>query len=264
MKKFLFMIFIISLTSVLKSQNQPAILDSLIFNDPVESRKIFFGIDPAASDTLDYSLMEANLPPFPPSPALETRFIMPYNNFSGEKGSYRDFRNGTIPYTGQKEHRIKVQSHGSLQMVYNLPSGITITLQDLFGGVILNANLSGSGTQALPDALDQFKLLINYSNVATDVNDEDVSLSGYNLSQNYPNPFNPSTKIQYTLQGADKLVTLKVFDVLGREVRNLVNANQSAGNYEVFFNAAGLTSGIYFYKLNAGEFSKTKSMILMK
>ena len=87
--------------------------------------------------------------------------------------------------------------------------------------------------------------------------------SDYLLSQNYPNPFNPTTSLQYTI-GSLQFVTLKVYDVLGREVATLVNEEKPAGEYEVEFNAANLPSGIYFYQLKAGQFSETKKMILLK
>ncbi len=85
----------------------------------------------------------------------------------------------------------------------------------------------------------------------------------FHLTQNYPNPFNPTTKIEYTIPKAS-FVTLKVYDVLGREVTTLVNEGKSAGNYNVEFNGNGLSSGIYFYKIQAGNFSTVKKMILMK
>ncbi|MBS1494793.1 MAG: T9SS type A sorting domain-containing protein [Bacteroidetes bacterium] len=87
----------------------------------------------------------------------------------------------------------------------------------------------------------------------------------YFLSQNYPNPFNPSTRINYELRNTN-YVTLKVFDLLGKEVATLVNDKQSAGTYAVDFNSAefNLPSGIYFYTLNAGEFQETRKMVLVK
>ncbi|MCC7159414.1 MAG: T9SS type A sorting domain-containing protein [Ignavibacteria bacterium] len=88
-------------------------------------------------------------------------------------------------------------------------------------------------------------------------------LKEYRLTQNYPNPFNPSTKIEYNIIKSG-LVTLKVYDVLGREVRTLVNEVQSSGVKEIEFNAAALPSGIYFYTLSAGDFTNTKKMILIK
>ena len=101
----------------------------------------------------------------------------------------------------------------------------------------------------------------------TDVESEDV-LTEYTLSQNYPNPFNPTTIIAYEIPKTE-FVSLKVYDILGREVETLVNEEKPAGSYEVNFNSysvAGrnLTSGIYFYQLKAGNFSETKKMILLK
>ncbi|MCK9426617.1 MAG: T9SS type A sorting domain-containing protein [Ignavibacteriaceae bacterium] len=88
-------------------------------------------------------------------------------------------------------------------------------------------------------------------------------VDNYNLAQNYPNPFNPSTKINYSLQNPE-LVTLRIFDVLGREVATLVNQYQTAGNHTVSFNASSLASGMYFYKLEAGSFQSIKKMMLLK
>jgi hypothetical protein len=87
------------------------------------------------------------------------------------------------------------------------------------------------------------------------------------LSQNYPNPFNPSTRIQYSLEKAG-MVSLKVYNVLGLEVATLVNGRQEAGSYTVPFGinkgTFGLSSGVYFYRLQAGSFVSTKKLILMK
>ena len=83
------------------------------------------------------------------------------------------------------------------------------------------------------------------------------------LDQNYPNPFNPSTTISYSIPVKSR-VTLKIFNALGKEIITLVNEEKSEGNYDVKFDASGIPSGIYFYKLNAGEFSSTKKMILLK
>lgn len=89
----------------------------------------------------------------------------------------------------------------------------------------------------------------------------------YEISQNYPNPFNPETKINYDLP-FDSKVSIKIFDITGREVANLINTVQTAGYYTVNFNAASLSSGIYFYSINAEggthNFSKTVKMLLLK
>jgi DNA-binding beta-propeller fold protein YncE len=83
------------------------------------------------------------------------------------------------------------------------------------------------------------------------------------LYQNYPNPFNPSTKIKYSLP-QETAVTIKVFDILGEEVMTLVNEKQEAGTYEIDFDGGNLVSGIYVYQMQAGSFSNTKKMLLMK
>lgn len=85
----------------------------------------------------------------------------------------------------------------------------------------------------------------------------------FELSQNYPNPFNPSTTIEYSIP-KDANVTLKIFDVLGKEVSTLENSQKSAGTYIINWNASNFSSGIYFYRITAGEFTETKKMFLVK
>ncbi len=87
--------------------------------------------------------------------------------------------------------------------------------------------------------------------------------SGYELSQNYPNPFNPSTVINFSIP-TNGLVTVKVFDVLGQEIAELVNEVKSAGSYQIDFNAANLSSGMYIYRISSGKFNATRKMMLLK
>ncbi|HQF43311.1 MAG TPA: T9SS type A sorting domain-containing protein [Ignavibacteriaceae bacterium] len=99
----------------------------------------------------------------------------------------------------------------------------------------------------------------------TDVETEDqISLpKDFALAQNYPNPFNPSTIIEYQLPKVSN-VSLKVYDILGNEIVTLVNENKEAGNYEVEFNASRISSGIYFYKLQADNKTFIKKMSVIK
>ena len=127
--------------------------------------------------------------------------------------------------------------------------------------------------------IDPFSLL----GLETKLTDEIVSVENeesipteFSLEQNYPNPFNPSTKIRYTIPSViasgttqSQLVILKIYDVLGNEIATLVNEEKSAGTYEIEFDShsgsvRNLTSGVYFYKLQAGSFVDTKKMILLK
>jgi ligand-binding sensor domain-containing protein len=85
----------------------------------------------------------------------------------------------------------------------------------------------------------------------------------YSLLQNYPNPFNPNTTIKYSVPKLG-FVSIKIYDVLGKEVAALVNENKPAGNYSVQFNANKLVSGIYFYKIESGSYTQTKKLVLLK
>ena len=121
-------------------------------------------------------------------------------------------------------------------------------------------------------ALDQRKSLMNsifsYFGFITDVNEPSANiLNNYILEQNYPNPFNPSTTIAYRIFGKDgerQFVTLKVFDILGREVAVLVEEEQVTGFYEINFDATRLSSGIYIYRLTAQDFVMSKKMTILK
>ena len=95
------------------------------------------------------------------------------------------------------------------------------------------------------------------------VNDGTEVPNQFTLNQNYPNPFNPSTKIKFEIPNAG-FATLKVFDVLGREVATLVNKELKPGSYESTLNGDRLSSGVYFYRLESGKFNETKRMVLMK
>ena len=92
---------------------------------------------------------------------------------------------------------------------------------------------------------------------------EPTSAAVYELYQNYPNPFNPVTTIQFTLQDAG-IATLKVFDILGREVTTLLNEERTAGIHSIPFDASSLSSGVYFYTLKSGNYSASKKLLLMK
>ncbi|MHC1739409.1 MAG: T9SS type A sorting domain-containing protein [Ignavibacteriaceae bacterium] len=95
--------------------------------------------------------------------------------------------------------------------------------------------------------------------------DSPADANSFELNQNYPNPFNPSTLIKFSLpSGTLAPVTLRIFDLLGNEVATLINEEMVPGNYEIEFNAAKLASGVYYYILQAGSFSLTKKMLLLK
>lgn len=103
------------------------------------------------------------------------------------------------------------------------------------------------------------------NDLITSVKEEDVSEApaDFKLFQNFPNPFNPVTTISWQISKGSH-TTIKVYDILGNEVAALVNAYRSAGKYETKFNAVNLSSGIYFYRIQAGSFTDTGKMILLR
>jgi hypothetical protein len=94
-------------------------------------------------------------------------------------------------------------------------------------------------------------------------NNTTIAPDKFELSQNYPNPFNPSTVINFSLPKSS-LVTLKVYDITGKEVKTLVNELRSAGRYDVTFDASNFATGVYFYTLETENFTQTKKMLLVK
>ena len=130
--------------------------------------------------------------------------------------------------------------------------------------LLLNNGYLFAGTDSNGCWRRQFSELISIKYISTEIPDN------YNLEQNYPNPFNPSTNIKYRIPN-NTFVTLKVFDLSGKEICVLVNEYQNAGVYEAVFNSntlssstSELSSGIYFYKLTVGNFVDTKKMLLVK
>lgn len=135
--------------------------------------------------------------------------------------------------------------------------GICIDV-DITGNVIVAGYSDGTTAQHNKD-ITTIKYSQSVGIIATSNNIPAV----YSISQNYPNPFNPTTKIKFDLPGSS-FVKLNIFDINGRMISGLVNGNLQAGSYETEFNGANFTSGIYYYRIEAGSFTETKKMILMK
>ncbi len=108
--------------------------------------------------------------------------------------------------------------------------------------------------------------LLKFENIIS-VNNQSEIASGFKLYQNYPNPFNPVTIINYEIQfagGKSNYVTLDVYDLTGKHIKNLVRGYRNTGNYEVEFSGEGLPSGVYIYRLTAGDYTESRKMILIK
>ena len=161
----------------------------------------------------------------------------------------------TVTGTSSKVAGELVDENGTVVSVNNSTSSNPFTLTAPGPGTyIVNAGFKNPNKR-----WDSVSVSIS----VTGVNDESLNPSSFKLFDNYPNPFNPSTVIKYSV-ASNSFVTLKVYNSIGRLVKTIVSETKPAGIYEVKFNSAGLTSGVYYYTLTSGNFIETKKMILMK
>ncbi|MBN2572378.1 MAG: T9SS type A sorting domain-containing protein [Ignavibacteriales bacterium] len=143
----------------------------------------------------------------------------------------------------------------------------TATPDQIYESIINSANTTNLGS--IPNnkwgngKLDIYAALNYYISHFTDIESEKRQPLEFKLSQNYPNPFNPITKINYSIPARGQ-VKLVVYDILGQEVKTLVNEIKEAGFYSIDFNASSLASGIYIYKLTCNEKFEVKKMNLLK
>jgi len=126
-----------------------------------------------------------------------------------------------------------------------------------------DADKNGSFEYAIGTREGKIIVFSGGTDVATGTESGEMIPSEYSLEQNYPNPFNPETVIEYRLP-VRSAVTLRVFDILGNEIKTIVNSEQDAGTYKVGFDASRMASGVYFYQLKAGDFSTSRKMLLLK
>jgi len=201
------------------------------------------------------------------SPKKKTKFIYagdPEANtgWTEYKGSIRNCNNDT---TGQI---LTINNPGDRRLMLHTGSDeITVLPGDTQRIVMCQLIARGSSNLNSVTKLKQLSdVAIQFynSNFTIGINQisSEVPLK-YSLSQNYPNPFNPKTIIRFQLPSFSK-VSLKVFDILGREVQTLVNESMKPGTYETSFDGSSFSSGVYFYKLTSGDFLETKRMILLK
>jgi len=176
------------------------------------------------------------LPPVPPSGIYDVRFAS--DKFVESFG---------------QNHIIKLNSASRPVRIKALNlNGNKFRLVDGLTGNLFNMELTEGNEIVLNENIDNLVLI-----------EENLIPKRYDLSQNYPNPFNPSTTIKYQIPNSGK-VTLTLYNVLGREIKTILNSYQNAGQYEIKFDASGLPSGVYFYKLTSGLFSDLKKLILVK
>ncbi|MBU2444049.1 MAG: T9SS type A sorting domain-containing protein [Bacteroidetes bacterium] len=184
-----------------------------------------------------------------------------------------------------EEKNIDFHEINSRLLIWNFPEGFTryfshdstnktiLFTHDLFSDNYLFKQSIGLTSIYGRHSFSSIKISVNYLknvrlNEITNINAINQDIINYYLTQNFPNPFNSTTKIRYNIVKREK-VTLKIYDLLGREIATLINEEKSPGEYEVEFNtekflSSSLTSGVYFYRLQAGDFSETKKIVLLR
>ncbi len=212
----------------------PAGLDELTFTDAAGRKQTLFIASPGL---LPKPVQWYQLPPLPPDGAFDVRFA------SGEVVA--------VVGTESREVPIRITSQNYPVSVQWKVTGKGYPVELLADGTKLPIRAGGSVALAQPAG-----------HLALSVHGTAVP-DRFALGQNYPNPFNPTTVIWYQIPTAAH-VRLAVFDVLGREVATLVNEGKDAGAYTVTWDASGVPSGVYFYRLNAGSFSETKKLLLLR
>ncbi|MCX6162220.1 MAG: M6 family metalloprotease domain-containing protein [Ignavibacteriae bacterium] len=176
------------------------------------------------------------LPPVPPQGIFDIRY---------QSDSYAEM-------TG-RNHVIRISSaEYPIQITAENMNGLTLRVKDKISGEIVNKELIEGQTITITQPIENL-----------DIIEEGILPTTYDLYQNYPNPFNPVTKIIYQVP-EQVYVSLKVYDILGRFVKTLVDETKNAGYYEVKFDAGNLASGIYFYKIQANKFTKINKLSLIK
>lgn len=238
---------------------------------------LWFGHDTFATYGLNSQLCESELPPPPPAGVCDIRFVnipgregldTPAGLGQGFKQDYRAYVFQAVSDT----FRIRFQpGGGGFPMTFRWnPAVINAIcdgawLQDEFGGVIFRARMHEVESFVLDNSAILSALLV----VGRTIFVGDVETRAgqtperFNLEQNYPNPFNPETKIRFDLPSRE-FVTLKVFNSVGQEVETLVSGEFVPGIYSVEFDASDLSSGVYYYRIHAGDFVQTKKLLLLR
>ncbi|MCE7857533.1 MAG: T9SS C-terminal target domain-containing protein, partial [Ignavibacteria bacterium CHB3] len=217
-------------------------------------------------------------------------FNWEYGQFISNDGKYLFFTSGGLSWPSYYTYWIKIdniidslrQTNYSPYLNYQIPNqtdsvGYNFnytfpdsTFIDDDGNNTLTYSATLSNGNPLPSWLSFDSITkafctfsLNIENPVTDINDDKQRINDFQLYQNYPNPFNPSTKISWQ-SSVSSWQTLKVYDVLGKEVASLVDEFKPAGNYEIEFDARNISSGIYFYELKTNTFCDQKKMIVIK
>jgi hypothetical protein len=267
----------ISIASITQTVAQPRFEVPLKVTDGVAAETLYFGFFPGAhycfdpADTLN-GHGEGDLSPFPPSGIFEARFVRPRsgpNDSCVIGGSSCDFR-PPASSTQRDTFRLKCQLGSGTTMIILWPAGLSsyftgLTLRFFDGSGNVGINMLTDSTADVSDAGDPAVVtILSGGLVVTSVTRPSSALPGeFALNQNYPNPFNPSTRIRFSVPGTG-YVSLKVFDLLGKEITTLVEGKQERGEHSVEWKAEGLPSGVYICRLTTAGSTVSRKVLLLR
>jgi hypothetical protein len=244
---------------------------AIIATDLASSDTLWFGFHPLGSCGIDTMLCgeATEWPPPPPTGVLDARWIP--TSAACTPSPRFDYRAYVSP-AGIDTHSILLQENPTsefpLLLRWNPGAVVQICdsalLQDDLGGLFIRKWMERDSLALVSTFVLNHLTLIRYGQRLTSVPPEAEGLPGsLLLYQNFPNPFNPSTVIRFQIPTAS-LVSLTVFDLLGRKVSTLLNEPMAPGIHEATFGSEGLTSGVYLCRLRAGGFVKTTKMLLLR
>jgi hypothetical protein len=252
---------------------------SLTVTNGTNGATLYFGFFPGAhycfhpADTIN-GHGECGLPPPPPAGVFDVRFLLPRGVgldsgcCAGGSSDFRPF----ISAAQRDTFKVKSQFGTGTNIVLSWPAGLSAYFTHLtlryFDQVLqqnVNIDMLRDTTADVTDAgYPATVYIFSGGLVLTSVGETSHSApDGFSLNQNYPNPFNPETNFQFSIANC-QLTILKVYDVLGREVSTLVNEVKQPGAYTVQWDASGVASGVYFYRLHSDDATITRKMLLIR
>jgi Secretion system C-terminal sorting domain len=240
------------------------------FNGTLAGKNVALGNGSAAQVTMPSGLKSLVQTDFPTPAYPETKYEFPFHDVTNLRTDYFDttvaaLNNGPVHagaplrLTGEPGNLTSYAWTGPESFSSNLQSpSVSDSATTAMAGVYTLTVILGNGARNIATTT----VVVNASPTAVE-NNTTAGLEQFQLEQNYPNPFNPETNISFRLPS--KLhVSLKVFDVLGREIATVVNNELSAGNHVFQWNAGTFTSGVYFYRLQAGSYNETKKLVVVQ
>jgi hypothetical protein len=234
----------------------------LIYDNAGGSKTLYFGLDEAATDTIDVHLGESDLPPFPPAQVFEARWLLPKNNFDGSLSSYRDYRKSPgFPLTDTIEYRLKYQAKLDADTMYfswNFPPEVTALMQDLITGNLVYVPMIGSGLYKITNftALNQMKLTVYYNAILS------VELTSFNAFVNGQNvTLNWVTSSEINNSGFEierAWSPSALMSALNWQSIGFIPGKGTTAVIQVYsFSDLNLNPGLYYYRLKQIDFDGT-------